>query len=79
MQGGVMAWFWEVIMAVVIFNIAFVSIAMLRSVILTRRTRSTLEERGEQLLPQESILRFLANLSLADDDKNSYLAASQKG
>ena len=43
MQGGVMAWFWEVIMAVVIFDIAFVSIAMLRSVILERRAMYALE------------------------------------
>jgi hypothetical protein len=61
--------YWEVIMAVVILNIAFVSIALLRSAILERRTRNALEERQEQVLPQESILRFLASLSLAEGEK----------
>jgi hypothetical protein len=79
MQGGVMAWFWEVIMAVVIFDIAFVSIAMLRSVILERRAMYALEGRQGQVLSQESILRFLETLSLAEDEEQTYQAAGQKG
>jgi hypothetical protein len=79
MQGGMMAWYWEVIMAVIIFDIAFVSVALVRSMILKRKATSLSEKREEQLLPQESILRFLASLSLAEREKNTYLTASQKG
>ena len=79
MQGGMMAWYWEVIMAVIIFDIAFVSAALVRSMILERKATSLSEKREEQLLPQESILRFLASLSLAEREKNTYLTASPKG
>jgi hypothetical protein len=74
-----MAWYWEVIMAVIIFDIAFVSAALVRSAILERKATSLSEERQEQLLPQESILRFLASLSLVEREENTYLTASQKG
>ncbi len=64
-----MTWYWEAILALAAFNIAFVAAALLRSVIVVRRTRSALEERQSQVLPQESILRFLASLSLAEGEK----------
>jgi hypothetical protein len=79
MQGGMMAWYWEVIMAVIIFDIAFVSAALVRSMIFERKATSLSEERQESLLPQESILHFLASLSLAEREKNTYLTASPKG
>ena len=53
-----MAWYWEVIMAVIIFDIVFVSAALVRSAIFERKATSLLKERQEQILPQESILRF---------------------
>jgi hypothetical protein len=72
MQGGMMEWYWQVIMAVVILDVAFVLAALLRSIIPERRRRNALEERQEQALPQESILRFLAGLSLVEGEKTRF-------
>jgi len=74
-----MAWYWEVIMAVVAFDIAFVLAALVRSVTFKERATSLSEERQPRSLPQESILRFLENLSLAEGEENTYLTANQKG
>ena len=74
-----MAWYWEVIMAVIIFDIVFVSAALVRSAIFERKATSLSKERQEQILPQESILRFLASLSSTEREENTYLTASQKG
>ena len=74
-----MAWYWEVITAVVVFDIVLVLAALVRSVTFKERGMSLLEERGPRSLPQESILRFLENLSLAEGEENTYLTANQKG
>ena len=74
-----MAWYWEVIMAVIIFDIAFVATALVRSVVFERKATSLSEASQERPLPQESILRFLASLSSTEREENTYLPASQKG
>ena len=54
-----MAWYWQVFLAVVIFDVFFTLTALLRSVILDRVERSTSGGREERYLTEGLVRRFL--------------------
>ena len=54
-----MTWYWQAVMAVVTFNVAFVVAALLRSAIRDRIERGAPEGREERYLAPEFVLRFL--------------------
>ena len=54
-----MAWYWQVFLAVVIFDVLFALTALLRSVILDRVDRSTSGGREERYLAEGLVRRFL--------------------
>jgi hypothetical protein len=54
-----MAWYWQMVMALVTLNVAFVMAALLRSVIRDRIERGASEGTEERYLAQELVLHFL--------------------
>jgi hypothetical protein len=54
-----MAWYWQVFLAVVFFDVLFALTALLRSVILDRVERSTSGGREERYFAEGLVRRFL--------------------
>ena len=76
-----MAWYWDLIVAVLGFNVTFLSAAVLRSVVMERRGRRASESGKQETgsAGREAILRSLEVLNLAEDKGHAHLIANQKG
>ena len=66
-----MAWYWDVVMALVAFNIVFVLLALLLSIIRDRMRATASAGREEGYLSQECILHFLRTLHMAVNQKET--------
>jgi hypothetical protein len=66
-----MAWYWDVFMTVVAFNIVFVLLALLLSIIRDSMRAKASAGREEAYLSQECILHFLRTLHLAINQKET--------
>ncbi len=65
-----MAWYWNLLVGVGAFNLLFVLLGWLVSVVKERSESSVSLNSGEASLTQECILHFLQTMCLAERQKN---------